>query len=427
MRKLIASSMMLALTAGGTLVATPAGSATAATASPKKVPTPFALRTNGFGSRVRGGQVPAGSSSTAWQNIGCTNNAGVVRENHEAQENLPGIGTASEIATKVWTIHKHGKVMSRSRSTIARITLADSPLGSLQINGIKSVSKTWHDARGFHAANHSRIGSITLTPAGGQPQDQGLPTPNQPIDIPGLVTIYLGSPTRSASAHSARAANDALRIVSAATGTRARVAHSFAQINDGIVHGIFAGYASGSRINAADGTVTSGRTPYAPMPCQGTAGKVRTKHLAGSNLGGQVVVGAENTAQMAKQNDRRAVGYEEGSVASVDIGGGQLHVDGIVGRVHVLRKGSRFNKVVANIKGTTIGSITANGQEQSFDPGQKTLEIPGIAKLERKVKHKVRGGLEVTALRITLLDANGQVKSVINLGQAKMAIHKSGL
>ena len=83
--------------------------------------------------------------------------------------------------------------------------------------------------------------------------------------------------------------------------------------------------------------------------------------------------------------------------------------------------------MVADIKGTTVGTITANGQQYSFPDSADRLEIPGVAVLRRNIKTKVRGGLAVTALRITLLDGNGQAKSVIDLGMAKMRIRKSGL
>ena len=35
--------------------------------------TSFAFQSSGFGIRVNGGQVPVGSSTTAYQHIGCTN------------------------------------------------------------------------------------------------------------------------------------------------------------------------------------------------------------------------------------------------------------------------------------------------------------------------------------------------------------------
>ena len=71
-------------------------------------------------------------------------------------------------------------------------------------------------------------------------------------------------------------------------------------------------------------------------------------------------------------------------------------------------------------RGTTVGTITANGQPQSF-PDTGPLTIPGVATLERRIVTKTQTGLKVIALRITLLDGTG---AVIDLGEAKLRIGK---
>ncbi len=424
MRRVLATASILALASSGAIALGPtgAGATPAHVAQAKKKTTQFALQTSGYGSRVRGGQVPAGSGTSAYQVIGCTNNAGITHENHEAEQQLPGVGVASQVTTKVWTRKKHGVVTSKSRNTISRIVLADSPLGSLRINAVKSVSKSFHDSSGFHAQTSSDIGSITFTDPTGTTTDMPIPTPGQPIDIPGLVTITVGNPHERSNADGARAINDVLIINSTATGSRARIAHTDARIHNGIKTGVFGGFASGSRATGLDGNTSSGRTPYQPMPCQGTDGKVRTNALASVNLGGQVVVSGLEAKQKGKQTNKRARGFEQGRVSRLNLGGGQLVVNGIVGRVHVERKGKHLNHLKRNTKGTRIGAITANGQEMEF-PDTDTLEIPGVAVLERNVVNKIHSGISVIALRITLLDGTG---AVIKLGQAQLRIRKSG-
>ena len=95
-------------------------------------------------------------------------------------------------------------------------------------------------------------------------------------------------------------------------------------------------------------------------------------------------------------------------------------VDGIVGEAHVTRHG---NKVTRNTNGSTVGTITANGEPQSF-PDTGVLEIPGVAELEPRVVQKIPGGIKVVGLRITLLDGTG---AVIDLATAKIRIEKSGM
>jgi hypothetical protein len=423
--RLIASSSILALAAAGTFALAPADATTSsARAGAKPQPTAFALGATGYGTRVRGGQVPAGSGSTAYEEIGCTNNAGVRHENHELKEELPGVGTASQVATTVWTQQKNGVVSSKSRSTIARIALADSPAGSVTLEGIKSVSTAYHDSSGFHAVTSSSVASITLTDPSGATTPIDVPTPGQPADIPGVATITVGSSVRHASADGARAVGDAILIRSAASGSRAKIAHTVAHIDGGIKSGIFGGFAAGSQATGLGGGASSGRTPYQPMPCQGTDGDVQTSALSSADLGGQAVVSGLEDRQLGKQTKERSSGFEQARVAKIDFGDGQLVVKGIKGRVEVIRSGANLGKVERHAEGS-IGSITANGETMEF-PDTDTLEIPGgVLRLKRDIVHKIRGGIEITALRITVLKGTS-AGAVIELGQARLRIHKSG-
>ena len=87
----------------------------------------------------------------------------------------------------------------------------------------------------------------------------------------------------------------------------------------------------------------------------------------------------------------------------------------IVGKATVIRTA---HGVVRSAKGTQLGTVTANGQSQTF-PKTGVLEIPGVAKLERGVVTRSRSGISVIGLRITLLDGSG---AVIDLAEAKLHI-----
>jgi hypothetical protein len=327
------------------------------------------------------------------------------------------------VATKVWTTQtKDGTVMSRSRNSVGRIVLADNPLGTLSIDALRSLSKVWHDADGFHAATETSIGKIVFAPAVGDPQVLDLPTPGQPVEVPGVATLSVGKAKKSATADGARAKAEVLRINATASQSRVRVGHTLAQMDGGIKSGIFSGFGAALQADAADSNIKTGRTPFQPMDCQGTGGETEVRDTAGLNLGDQIVVGAVEARQSAEQTMRRASGFEESRVAEINIGDGALVVKGIVGRVNVKRSGENLAKLVRNIKGTTIGSITANGEPQTF-PDTEPLVIDGVASIERNITKKIRGGMTVTALRITLLDGSG---AVIDLGLAKFRVQKSG-
>ena len=106
----------------------------------------------------------------------------------------------------------------------------------------------------------------------------------------------------------------------------------------------------------------------------------------------------------------------QGDAASIDLGDGALHVDGIVGRVTMTKVGRQVRYSTA---GTTVGQVVANGEPQTF-PDTGVLEIPGVARLEPGVVIKQgKHDAKVIGLRITLLDGTG---AVINLGTAKVGV-----
>lgn len=418
MRTLITGLTMAALSAAGLV----AGTTATATAAAEPTPTPYALGAFGIGTAVKGGSVPTTSGKTAYRIIGCTNRAGVDRENHEAEATVPGLGVVSGVKTRVWTTKADGVVASNSLHEVASILIGEgSGQGTVEIRGVKSYSRAFHDDKGFHAAYETEIGQIVYTPVEGGPEVLLPPTPGQTLEVPGLANIKLGSHSRHHGADGAKAYATTLKIEVIPSDTLARVAHTSAKIGGGVKSALFRGNSNATRMDALDGNLTSGPTPHLPMPCQGTDGDVKTNNLATVDLGGQVVVSGANTSESADQTQRKAWGWEKSSVAELNLGAGQLVISGVVGKVNVAREGST---VTRDIKGTTVGSITANGEPQEIpDPGQ-SLTIPGVAVIETAVAKELKAGLAVTAVKVTLLDGTG---AVINLGQAQLQVFRSGL
>jgi hypothetical protein len=174
----------------------------------------------------------------------------------------------------------------------------------------------------------------------------------------------------------------------------------------------------------ADGLVTVGRAIDRPLPCQGTGGEVKKESAAGLDLGnaGQLVADglAARVFGVQRQN-RSAKAWTEGTVANLDLGGGEVVVKGIRGRATVTtnRKGAVLKR---SIRGSQIGSLTIGGEEHAIpDPGQ-AIEVPGLAKLEFFPTDRSKRGLEVAALRVTLLDGTG---AVIDLGEARTFIRRN--
>jgi hypothetical protein len=388
---------------------------------PKKNPnaTPFALRAWGYSTRAIGGSVPVDSGGTAFEVIGCTNRVGIDKGNSLADVALPGLGTISAAKTRVWTTRKGGTVSSWARNTIGKVVLSDSPLGTLTLDAVSTTARAYHDRSGFKTSTHTDLAKLSFKGPIGPAQTFPLPAPNRPVLIPGIAKITVAHSNTPKTKGGARAYANGLKVQLFATKTTVRVAHAVAQILTGNRTGLFGGTSAALTGNAAAGVVSLGSNTKLKMPCQGTDGATLTRSAAGVDLGGQLVVGAAKSDQMSDQNGRKAWGFERSKVASIAISD-QLRIDGIVGQVNVARRGDRLHTLTRSTKGTTIGRIYVNGKAQEM-PDLGVLEIPGVAKLQTAVTERLKNGLAVTALRITLLDGTG---AVIDLGNARLQIRR---
>jgi hypothetical protein len=382
--------------------------------------TPFAFKSATYGSRVRGGSLPASSGTTSYEAIGCTNVVGADKTNVVASVEIPGLGTAKGVSTRNWTEHTNGVHSSYATHDISRIVLAESSFGELAIKGLSSFSRAYHDQTGFHAETRTEVASISFDPTDGPPQVLALPTPGSPVIIPGLVEIRVGNEKRRENANGAKARADVLDVTLIPTDTRVRVAHTAAKLNRGIKRGLFSGFSAATQVRALSDLVQSGRQPHTRMPCQGTQGKVKGKELASVDLSPLLQVGAASTQQLGRQRPGKASGYELARVASINLGDGALVITGIQGRANVVRTRSGMT---ADTDGTRFLTATANGTDYSF-PELDGLTIPGLVQIETGVTTKFKSGIEVVAVRLTLLDGSG---AVIDLGHAKLLIAGSGL
>jgi hypothetical protein len=377
--------------------------------------TTYAFRSSGFGTRIIGGQLPVGSSTTGYKAIGCTDRAGRNRTNDVGQATLPGLGKAADIKTHLWTTSRKGVVASHSVHRVGRITLVQTGLGSLALNSITSRATTSHDASGFHATTSTQIGSFSFTPPIGPAESFPAPTPDQPVTIPGVATIYAGQHSTRQTSTGAVADSFALRIDVIATGTHLRVARSHSELSSGMTGGVFGGRSAASHvISALAGTTKSGPNPLTTMPCQGTYGKLKQKSVANGNLSDQLLFRNANSQERGSQGAHGAHGMSRASIGRIDLGG-QVVVGGVVGKVTVSRRDGHVTK---STKGTQLGTVTVAGQKQTF-PKTGVLEIPGVMKLERAVVTRTHNGISVIGLRVTMLDGSG---AVVDFGEASLKI-----
>jgi hypothetical protein len=366
---------------------------------------------------VVGGQLPASSDDTAYQRIGCTNLAGLDRRNFEADVAIPGLGVAEGVTSRVWTSKRGDTVSSYSTHEIAKLTLGDSAAGTLTLRGIESRSRAFNRSGRFGTESQNSIARIVFQPAVGPAQDLDIPAPNRPLVIPGLARIEVGQGVRRVTPSSARVATNVVDITLLPAGTRVRVAQTQAQIGGGVRRGLFVGYSAALEARALADNARVGRTPLLLMPCQGTKGKEQFKDTARVNLDNQVIAKGLLTGQVATNGREAARGTEAAQVADVSLGAGRIVITAVRGVVNVERTRAG---VLSNIKGTSVGRIVIDGKTYSL-PRSGALEIPGLVRIQDAVRTKLKNGLKVVGLRVTLLDGSG---AVVDLGIAQLGIRR---
>lgn len=434
MRRIVPFATALAL-AAAVLAAPPPGSAAPGAApdtvaaekakpkkpkKPKKKATPYAFRGHGYGTRILGGDLPAASGATALQSIGCTNRTGIHRRNAVADVQIPGLGTVSGVRTDVRTVKTGSETAIISEHQVARIVLMESSFGRLAVEGITSMAKASGTPSGYATETDTTLAKLVFTAPGGQRRELRLPTLNRPVVVPGLLRVSIGDHLERRTRTWARARANGLQITLIPTNTHVVVGRTVAYITKGIKSGRFAGSSNATSTSLLGGVAGTGHTQRLSMPCQGTEGKVKVNEALGVNLPGALEVGAVRSAQMGNQNKRRAWGYEESSVASINLGGGALVVNALKGRVNVSRVKGKKPRV--NYRGSQVAGITVDGETYTL-PELDGLEIPGLVKIQTLVKEPMKNGGQITALRLTLLDGTG---AVVNLGQARLRVFASG-
>jgi hypothetical protein len=414
---LLAMVSTLILLPGGPAHAAPVVPAKAAAAAPR--PTNFGLHAMGYGTYVKGGDLPATAGATGFAHIACTTLAGLDRSNGLAGVNLPGLGTIETLATRVKTIKKGRTVTAVSNHRLAGITLQETDLGKLSLGAVESTARVWHNATGFHSETDIKVSGIVLDLPDQDPQVIAIPTPGNPVEIPGLLRVTLGEEltVRKPGLIFARAQGLLVEILP--TRTKVKVALSRARMTDGVVNSIMRGSAVGLKGSVLEPVVNIGRTPVKPLPCEGTDGKIRSTRTVGLDIPDGIDVDAARARVYGVQaGRRRAHAWTEATIAHVSLGGGAIEIDGIKARANVIR---RKGTLIRNTRGTSTLTITVEGDPQTIPPSG-VLEVPGVVKIEEGVTTMVRGGIGVVALRITLLDGTG---AVIDLGIARTQVKKA--
>jgi hypothetical protein len=367
--------------------------------------TNFGFFGQAFGSRVSGGTLPANSGRTALAILGCSRATGLSDANTLANVNLGSL-TAHGIKSQTATYRGNGSVNVRSVNTIANVGHSGD---ALEIRGIKSVARTWHNASGFHRSARTTIGSVHSLGV-------VIPITGNVVDVPGVATLTLNGRRGSAGAHGASMIATAVTVDLDATTSKVVLGNASAKISDGFVTGILAGQGIAAKGSVLNGAGTTGRVARQPLNCRGTNGQWKTNNSVALNVPNSVHLGAASGSARGKQVDRRH-GYAQtrGSVARATLGSGNLVIKGIVGAANVTKAGT---KLVKSAKGTHILSIVFNGRNVRIPTTGHPVTVGNLAVLSVPRVHKTRLGISVVALRVDLLSTTAS----LDLGVAKASI-----
>lgn len=397
--------------------------------------SPYLASASGYGTRVTATEVGLQSGPTAYSVIGCFKATGLTKGNHIDATDLSSQVQVGAVTTLQRTVRTStGYTVSRSATSIASVDLGSPTLG-LRITGLQGISDARASASGRLTATNSFTfagiqprGPITLPPPLNQGADAILRTlATRAIVIPGVGVLSLGQRQTYASRSFARATAAGLNVhlfgSDQLNGTPddsdVTLSRSYASLSTSAPHGVFGGGAWGVDGSLLGGASNIGRTPYTPLHCQGTYGKIQTQSLVGLNLvnQNQLVIGAMRNRIYGRQGvpTRGLTGWDESTVASVGLGGGAVQVSGIRAYAKIVR--SSANRFYPS-SSQSIGSLTVNGQTQAVPKPGRSIEVPNLVRIEVPAPVRTVNAVKVTALRLTLLGGSA-AGTVINLGNAQ--------
>jgi hypothetical protein len=421
--RLAATSVALAAAA---LVA-PSGVAAASAAEP--VVTDFALSANGYSTDVRGGVLPLQSGRSGFAGTGCIRLANTEVANDTAAINLPadrGIVRVGATTTRAFTSKQGATVSSHGHNDVANVLVGDKSVAALQINGIRTRTRAWHDASGYHRHEAVQVARVTRW-VGGEQNEVVSIAPHTDLNgaqlgIPGLATLTFGLKAGSVSDNAAFANAIALRIDLEATATTITVGSATARIQGGAVNGVMNGEVWGSQLTGLGGVLNSGRTAQIELPCLGTKGAYKVQRVAGVGLPGVVTLGEIISSVRGSQGPGEPWAQGVSTVTRASFIGRGLVVTGIRAEGVVKRRpdGSFLRHAV----GTTVGTIEVAGRQFDIPLPGRTLVIPGVARITRGVVEKPgNNSIKVVGLRVELLQGS-VIESRVDLANVRLQVRR---
>ncbi len=326
--------------------------------------TNFAFGAMAYGSRSQGPET-ANADPTAVSYLPCTRFVPRDRSNHVATSDEGGVATQNA-DTHNFTHQQNGVTTAISIATVQDGTLAG---GSVGFTDLRSKNVSSHvKGQGFKLKQVSSIGSLTVAGAPVPIPDDGN-TFTVPVPGRGTLTVHHKIPAVSSSG--------AFGIINTLKfdgddGSVQTVAHSQSKVENGVEGGLFRGAAWASEATVAD-AASSRRGAYRPIPCPGTDGVI-LKNATGEAAEEGGVIGARRSFAYGLQRaNGSATGYTRSVVDAAQFG--VLELRNIRGNANVTRRAD--NTVLRDAKGTGVGEILINGEQQPQPAAGESQPFPG--------------------------------------------------
>ncbi len=313
-------------------------------------------------------------------------------------------------------------------SVVSTVQIEDGTLagGAVAFSNAQGKVFSANNRDGYVSRTSSSIGTLTI---GGVPID--LPTDGQEQSFPVVATdgstgtLTINYQVKRSNQRAALGGVNVLRYQEDGSGgTIEKVGRAFSRIDGNVEGGIFGGQAYGTKSRI--GTIAqTGKSAKQPMPCPGTNGEVlKTREVRVRAFG--AVVGEQYSAAKGVQRNSSAGGYTLSRIVRVGFGGGTLVLKNIIARAKVVRQAD--GDVLRSAKGTGVGTILVNGEEQDTPAAGQQQNVAGLGSYRVKVVNKSRIGLNVTAVVVTLNNgtpADTSDDTVVQLGNAKLKIRRA--
>lgn len=420
-----ALALISAAALGGSALA---GVSAASPAAAAPTATNFALAANGWSTKVVGGALPATSGPTGFALIACTRLAPRTSGNNTAALRVPSgrpLVRVGATRTRVTTARTQNRVSSNSANNVASVLIGNKATAALQINGIETVGRAWHDSSGYHNRQVVTVARVTryvngnASPVASIPTNQDLA--GQRLRVPGVATVTFGPQDGRVTTRSATAGVTGLRIDLTVSRSSFFVGRANARIDGGARTGIMGGVAFGSRLDGLRGVANSGSTAPVFLPCMGTNGQWRNRHLARVRIPGVATVAGLDNAVLGRRGNDHAAARGRSTIARAVFGDRNLVIRGIraAGRVTRDRNGNVTRAATTGVLGIRVGSRNFRVPR----PG-RTLTIPRVARIQTKVVTRTPNGFSVAAVRVQLLQGS-RVESTLRLGNVRLNIRRA--